>query len=143
MQGASINTANHTGYGQLQGHGLVAESVGDHASASQLFRQVLEYTSSLPPHSRQFDHTHLAWNLAPLGGFDEARRAIRQVLSVNPRAPMGLLVAAAVEAAAGEAGEAHRLLDTLDRAMELADSDFPAAVAARKLREQLPAVGQI
>jgi len=128
---------------QVRYRGLLAEMAGDYATASQAFRQSLEYRASLPPHERLFDQVHLALNLAPIGGFDEARRVIRQALSLNPRLPESLLVAAAVEAAAGEAGEAHRILDALDRALELADEDYPAVLDVRRLREQLPEPGQI
>lgn len=133
----------YTDMERLRSRALVAEAVGDHAAASQLFRQVLEITAAYPPHERSFDLVHLAWNLAPIGGFDEARRAMSTVLSTNPRIPEALLVAAAVEAAADNPTEAHRLLDTLERTMELADRDFPVVERAQKLREQLPEKGQI
>ncbi|MEZ4386586.1 MAG: tetratricopeptide repeat protein [Candidatus Krumholzibacteriia bacterium] len=123
---------------QLRYRGLISELQGDQAGAAQAFRQALELMSDLPPHAALVERVHLAWNLVPLGGFDEARREIRAALSVNPRLPEAVLVAAAVEAGAGETGEARRLLDTLERMLERADPDFPPLRDAQALRDQLP-----
>jgi tetratricopeptide (TPR) repeat protein len=117
---------------------LAAEQARAHDEAARLFRQTLEQTADYPPHFRLFDQIHLAYNLIPLRAYDEARVLVGQALSVNPRISEGILVAANIEAAAGQTTEALRLLDTLDRILERADPDFPVRRDARALREQLP-----
>jgi len=59
-------------------------------------------------------------------------------LRVNPRISEGVLVAASIEAAAGQVTEARRLLDSVDRVLERADRDYPVLIEAQRLREQLP-----
>jgi tetratricopeptide (TPR) repeat protein len=117
---------------------LAAEQTGAHDEAARLFRRVLDLTADYPPHFRLFDQIHLAYNLIPLRAYDEARVLVGEALSVNPRVSEGILVAANIEAAAGQTTEALRLLDTLDRILNRADPDFPVRLDARALREQLP-----
>lgn len=128
---------------QLRYRGLLTESLGEHAAAAQAFRQVVASRDELPPHMTIFDRVHLAYNLGTIGETEAARHQIRTVLAVNPRLPEAVLVAALIEASAGEVGEAHRYLDTLERMLERSDPDFPTLLDARSLREQLPARGQI
>ena len=123
--------------------GLAAEQVGAHDEAARLFQDTLRLLQNSPPRRQLINRIHLAYNLIPLRAFDEARIQVREVLSVNPRLLEGILVAASIEAAAGRNTEALRLLDTLDRALEKADPDFPVRLEARQLREQLPDPGQI
>jgi tetratricopeptide (TPR) repeat protein len=118
--------------------GLAAEMAGDHEQAVQRFRDALAQQRDWPPHSRSFDRVHLAYNLIPLGGFDQARVLVRDVLSINPRLAEGVLVAASIEAAAGNRDESRRLLDSLERMLERADDDLPALRDARSLRADLP-----
>jgi len=123
--------------------GLAAEQVGAHEDAARLFQETLTLLQNSPPRYQLHDRVHLAYNLIPLRAYDEARIQIRAALSVNPRLLEGILVAASIEAAAGNETEALRLLDTLDRTLEKADPDFPVVLEARQLREQLPDPGQI
>ena len=123
--------------------GLLAELVGDHQAAVQRFARALELMSDSPVHVTMPSRVHLAWSLVPLGEIERAREQIGAVLAVNPRQPEAVLVAAFIEAAAGETAEAHRVLDTLEQMLAQADPDFPPLVEARRLRDQLPAPGRI
>lgn len=123
--------------------GLLAELAGDHQAATQRFARVLELLPDSPVHVTMPARVHLARSLVPLGEFAQAREQIGKVLAVNPRQPEAILVAAFIEAAAGETGEAHRVLDTLEQMLAQADPDFPPLVEARRLRAQLPAPGRI
>ena len=122
---------------------LAAEQIGASEEAARLFQETLILSQNWPPRYLVFDRVHLAYNLIPLRAFDEARIQIRAALSVNPRLLEGILVAASIEAAAGNDTEALRLLDTLDRTLEKADLDFPVRLDCQQLREQLPDPGQI
>jgi tetratricopeptide (TPR) repeat protein len=117
---------------------LAAENLGIHDEAAELFREVLSRLQDAPPHYKIFDRIHLAYNLIPLRAYDEARVQVAEALRVNPRIAEGVLVAASIEAAAGEVTEARRLLDSVERILERADPDYPTLLEARRLREQLP-----
>ena len=117
---------------------LAAEQESRHQDAVRLLRQALDVLEDQPEHYVFSARIQLAYNLIPLGLLDEARLQVRQVLQINPRQPEAVLVAASIEAAAGQAAEARRLLDTLDRVLERADQDFPALVDGQKLRQRLP-----
>jgi tetratricopeptide (TPR) repeat protein len=123
---------------ELRTRGLAAESLGNYGEAARFFKEALDLEVNLPPHYSLFDRIHLAYNLIPLRAYDEARIHIRDALSINPRIAEGILVAANIEAAAGQTTEALRLLDTVERILERADQDFPALRDAQQLREQLP-----
>jgi tetratricopeptide (TPR) repeat protein len=122
---------------------LAAEQENRHEDAVRLLRQALDALQDQPAHYKIYGHIQLAYNLIPIGALDEARLQVRQVLQINPRQPEAVLVAASIEAAAGQAAEARRLLDTLDRVLERADQDFPALVDGQKLRQRLPDPEQI
>lgn len=117
---------------------LAAEQVGAHDEAARLLQESLALQQDHPPHYQVFDRIHLAYNLVPLRAFDEARVQIGEVLKINPRVSEGVLVAATIEAAAGQINEARRLLDTVERILERADPDFPVLLDTRRLRERLP-----
>ncbi len=117
---------------------LAAEQAGAHGEAARLFREVLERLDDAPPHYKVFDRIHLAYNLIPLKAYDEARVQVAEALRVNPRIAEGVLVAASIEAAAGQVTEARRLLDSVERVLERADADYPVLIEARSLRDQLP-----
>ncbi|HOX24982.1 MAG TPA: tetratricopeptide repeat protein [Candidatus Krumholzibacteria bacterium] len=118
--------------------GLAAEQAGDAAAAARYFQESLALARDFPPHESLFERIHLAYNLIPLRGYDEARIQVREALTVNPRIAEGTLVAASIEAAAGQTAEAHRLLDTVERILERADPDYPVLLDAKRLREELP-----
>lgn len=128
---------------QLRYRGQVAELLGDHGAAASAFRQSLELLPDRPPHEAMHDRLNLAWNLIPLGEFDEARQQISAILAVNPRCAEAVLAGATVAAAAGEAAEARRLITTLEQMLEPADRDLPLLQDAQALREQLPNAGRI
>jgi len=124
--------------GLLRLRGLAAEQADDFGDAARLFQEALTLARDLPPHYSLFDRVHLAYSLIPLRRYDDARIQVRETLQVNPRVSPAVLVAASVEAAAGQPTEAHRLLDTLERILERADADFPVLVDAKRLRDELP-----
>lgn len=117
---------------------LLAEEMKDYAVAAHLFKSCLDAGEGRPPHYLTFDRIHLAYNLVPLRAYDEARIQIDEAIKVNPRIAEAALVAASIEAAAGETTKARLLLNSVERMMELADPDFPVLNDARALREQLP-----
>jgi tetratricopeptide (TPR) repeat protein len=123
---------------EMRYRAIAAENLGAHQEAAELFRGVLARLKDAPPHYKLFDRIHLAYNLIPLQAYDEARVQVAEALRVNPRISEGVLVAASIEAAAGEVTEARRLLDTVDRVLERADADYPVLLEAQRLREQLP-----
>jgi len=123
----------HSDAEQLRYRGQVAELLGDHAAAASAIRQSLELLPDRPPHEALHDRLNLAWNLIPLGAFDDARQQISAVLSVNPRYAEAVLAGATVAAA----------ITTLEKLLEQADPDLPLLQDARALREQLPDAGQI
>lgn len=125
-------------HGLLRLRALAAEQLGLHDVAMELLRQALDVSEDLPPQHRRFDRLHLAYNLIPLGRFDEARVEIRQVLAINPRQAEAILIAASIEAAAGDIAEADRLLTFLEQVLARADPSFPALQDARQMRERLP-----
>lgn len=122
----------------LQYRALAAEQIGLHEAAVELLQQALELGKDLPPHYMLANRVHLAYNLVPLAAYDQARYQVRETLQINPRLAEAILVAAGIEAAAGQIPEARRLLDTLERVLERSDHDFPALLDAQRLREQLP-----
>jgi Tfp pilus assembly protein PilF len=130
--------AQRIGHGLTRWRALAAEQLGLHDAAVDLLQQALGFGESAPPQYRILDRLHLAYNLIPLGRFDEARVEIRQVLAINPRQAEAILIAASIEAAAGNLAEAARLLTFLEQALVRADPDFPALQDARQLRERLP-----
>jgi tetratricopeptide (TPR) repeat protein len=127
----------------LRQRAQAAEQLGLHEAATELLKQILEHLQPVPPHITIPVRVHLAYNLIPLGRFDEARVQIRQVLEINPRLAEGLLVAAGIETAAGRHDDALRLLDTLEQTLRLSDEDFPALLDARRLREELDELDHI
>jgi len=117
---------------------LVAEGMQDYAQAAHLFKSCIDAAEGWPPHHLIFDRVHLAYNLVPLRAYDEARIQINDAIKVNTRIAEAALVAASIEAAAGETTKARLLLNSVERMMELADPDFPVLNDAQALREQLP-----
>ncbi len=122
----------------LRYQGVAAELQGDHRTAAARFEAAMDRLADWPPHMSLYERVHLAYNLIPLGALDRARVVIREALAVNPRLAEGVLVAASIEAAAGNVDDARRLLDSLERMLASADDDFPALADARRLRAQLP-----
>ena len=122
----------------LRYRALAAEQLGLHDTAADLLRRALAMHTGLAPHQRLADRIHLAYNLIPLGAFDEARDQVREALAINPRRAEAVLVAASIEATQGHTPEALRLLETIERILARAVDDFPALVDARRLRERLP-----
>lgn len=122
----------------LRMRAIAAEQLGLHDTAVDLLRRSLSIEAGYAPYMRAAERIHLAYNLIPLGDYDEARTQIREALAANPRRAEAVLVAASIEAAEGQIPEALRLLDTLERILARAVDDFPALVDARRLRERLP-----
>lgn len=123
---------------ELRYRAVAAEDVGAHEDAARLFQDVLTRLQDAPPHYKLFDRIHLAYNLIPLQAYDDARVQVADALRVNPRISEGVLVAASIEAAAGEVAEARRLLDVAEQILERADPDYPVLGDIRRMREQLP-----
>ncbi len=128
---------------QLRYRALAAEQAGAHDEAARLLQELLVLQQEYPPHYQLFDRVHLAYNLVPLRAFDEARVQIGETLKINPRLSEAVLVAATIEAAAGQYNEARRLLDTVERILERADPDFPVLLDTQRMRGQLPDPGRI
>lgn len=117
---------------------LAAEQLGLHDVAAELLRQALVIGQDFPPHQVLNERIRLAFNLIPLGALDEARQQVHQALTVNPRRAAGFLVAASIEATAGNYDEARHLLDTVEQILARAVPEFPVLQDALRLRERLP-----
>lgn len=124
-------------FGLLRCRALAAEQLGLHEAAADLLREALLVGRQFAPHVCNLARVHLAFNLVPLGRYDEARVLIREALAINPRLAAAILVAAGIEVAAEREEEALRLLDALQGALALADADFPALLEAQRLRQSL------
>ncbi len=122
----------------LRFRAVIDELAGDHAAAADQFARALAVQEDWPPHVQLYDRVHLAYNLIAVGALDRARVQIAEALAVNPRLAEGVLVAASIEAVAGNVREARRLLDSLERMLDRADADYPALADAIRLRQQLP-----
>jgi tetratricopeptide (TPR) repeat protein len=122
---------------QYTSWGTYAEVSGDTNLAAEYWGKALTHASFLPPHEQRMILVRYGEALLKLGNATEALAQADQCLAINPNLPQALVLRVETCLALGRWDEAERSLTRLDGILAAADSDFPPAVKARSLRQDL------
>ena len=116
---------------------FMAEERGDFTIAAANWEKVLATFVDYAPHRLFYERERYAAVLIELGQYEEALDQLEIILRVNPRLLRPLGLAAKAHLDLGQNREARKYLEQLEKALIIADPDYPCRVRVDGLREQI------
>ena len=116
---------------------FMAEERGEYKIAAANWEKVLATFADHAPHRLFYERERYAAVLIELGQYEEALDQLEMILRVNPRLLRPLGFAAQAHLGLGQNREARKYLEQLEKALIIADPDYPCRVTADGLRAQI------
>jgi tetratricopeptide (TPR) repeat protein len=116
---------------------MIAHYEGRPEAAAAAWEEAVAHAAPLAPHELISYRVPYAMTLAALGRNLDALAQAQEVLQTNPRVVMALVIQAQSLLALNEIEKAAKALKVLDKALAVADPDYPPVALAKELEKEL------
>jgi len=116
---------------------LIASYEGRPEAAAAAWEQAVNHAAPLAPHELIAYRVPYAWTLAELGRNLDALVQAQEVLQTNPRVISALVIQAQTLLALNELEKAAKALEVLEKALAVADPDYPPVGQTKALKKKL------